>query len=254
MKRDLPLKKLAILIILPLIISTSTTSITHLTKADSEIIYYAKTIKYPTPNVPEPVLNDGIFNITVELSSTTTWSNATVYNETHQITATLINARYDDENKVWQLSFDLPKGFSEGAYGINLAYNGGTIQQPRCLWIMPQWPKTLKILAGGDVKPEGLPYYWEMMKEANLINPDVILNLGDLVNVPTTATEWKRFLEPHMQFKDPMYVIPGNHEYSGVGKSQIYEDIIGPINWTATVGNFLFVGCLLYTSPSPRDS
>jgi hypothetical protein len=205
------------------------------------ITYYADKMKFPTHGVPEPVLDGGIFNVTVKMDSSIKWVRAEVYNETHRLIADIVKANYDSRSGVWQLSFKLPRGFAEGAYDLDVIYEGGRISQPRSLWIMPKWPEKLDILACGDVKPEGLPYLWEMVYEANIINPDVIIFLGDLVNVPTVSSQWIQFLEPYMLFKDPVYVTAGNHEYGDIGNAIEYERIVGPLNYTVTVGKFLLV-------------
>ena len=205
------------------------------------LTYYADKMKLPTHGVPEPVLDGGIFNVTVKMDSSIKWVRAEVYNETHRLIADIVKANYDSKSGVWQLSFKLPRGFAEGTYDLDVIYEGGRISQPRSLWIMPKWPEKLDILACGDVKPEGLPYLWEMVYEANIINPDVIIFLGDLVNVPTVSSQWIQFLEPYMLFKDPVYVTAGNHEYGDIGNAIEYERIVGPLNYTVTVGKFLLV-------------
>jgi len=211
-----------------------------------ELTFYADTIKFPTPGVPEPVLDGGIFNVTVKMDSNVQWLNATIYNDFEEATANLVEEHFSPERNLWTLSFKLPSGLGEGAYSLNLTYMDEGLEhiltQPRSLWVLPKDPVELTILACGDVKPEGLPYWREMVKEANLIDPDLIVFLGDLVNVPNIRSEWLGFLEPFLLIKDPIFVIPGNHEYSDVGEAEFYERIIGPVNYTVTFGNFLLVG------------
>jgi len=233
------LKKEMIVLLLTIMVLAASIKID--VKGETTITYYADKIKFPTHGCPEPVLNGGVFNVTVKMDSNVKWVRAEVYNETHRLNASLIKADYISEKNIWQLSFKLTNEYCEGAYNLDLIYDGGVLSQPRCLWILPKWPEKLDILACGDVKPEGLPYFWEMMYEANLINPDLIIFLGDLVNVPTVINQWSQFLEPYMMFKDPMYVTAGNHEYEDVGNAQLYEKIIGPLNYSVTVGRFLLV-------------
>lgn len=214
----------------------------------SSIPYYADVIKYPTPGLPEPVLDGGVFNVTVKIDSNVVWLDAVVYSEVTRVTATLLNAEYDDVKGLWNLQYKLPSGLGEGAYNLNITYKSSTngsaevLTQPRSLWILPSWPETLEILVCGDVKVNGIPYWRELVREANLIDPDLIIFLGDLVNIPTIRSEWIKFLEPFNLILDPIYMIPGNHEYSSIGNAEFYERIIGPVNYSVVIGDFLLIG------------
>ncbi|MEM2813446.1 MAG: metallophosphoesterase [Candidatus Methanomethylicia archaeon] len=239
--KNLKEKTSTLLLTLIIILTLTKASFIELNVKAETLTYYAEKIKFPLHSLPEPVLNGGIFNVTIKMDSNVKWIKAEVYNETHRLNANLLKANYISEKGIWQLSFKLTNEYSEGVYNLDLIYEGGILSQPRCLWILPEWPEKLDILACGDVKPEGLPYFWEMMYEANLINPDLIIFLGDLVNVPTVTLQWIKFLEPYMMFKDPMYVTAGNHEYEDIGSAKLYENIIGPLNYSITIGKFLLV-------------
>ena len=238
--------KIALMLIISVLMVSNLTILECLS---GKINYYAEIFKYPLPSIPEPVLDGSEFYVKVKMPSSTIWINAIVYNEIQVVNASLIEASYNNKTGIWYLKFDLPSGLREGAYNLNITYkpseNESTkiLNQPRCLWILPQWPEKLVILACGDVKPEGIPYWKEMVYEANLINPDLIIFLGDLVNVPNVASEWIKFLEPFKLILDPIYVTAGNHEYSGLGVANIYKRIMGPVNYTVTIGKFLLI-CL----------
>ncbi len=214
---------------------------------DQGVRYFADVIKYPLPGIPEPVLDGSEFTVQVKLPEGTTWYDAIVFNKLAATMATLVSEEYDPQNELWTLKFDLPSGLREGAYSLNLTYSPAadgaveTLTQLRCLWVLPEWPQKLKILACGDVKDPGYPYWKEMAIEANLIDPDVIIFLGDLVNVPYTASGWIKFQEPFIEVLDPIYVNVGNHEYSSVGVAEEYNRIIGPVNYTVTIGDFLLL-------------
>jgi len=213
------------------------------------IKYYADVIRYPLPSIPEVILDGENFTVQVSLGSETVWKNATVFDEFTTVNATLLDSNYDVQTGTWNLTFDLPSGLREGAYSLRLRYkpNGSgeveTLTQPRCLWVLPKWPQRLRILACGDVKPGagGAPFWYEMAVESNLIDPDLIIFLGDLVNKPISATEWTKFEEAFEVFVDPVYVTAGNHEYTAEGDADIYERIMGPVNYSVTVGDFLLL-------------
>ena len=248
------MKKSVYLLSLLLMSFTLTSSILTpqvLPVSGAELTFYADVVKYPLPGLPEAVLDGSEFTVQVKMPSDVVWGNATVFNDLAGATATLLDAQYDAKNGLWNLRFDLPSGIREGAYSLTLEYTTSgatqakTVTQLRCLWILPQWPEKLKILACGDVKPGagGLPYWIEMAPEANLIDPDVVIFLGDLVNVPSVVSEWSSFKGPFEAFLDPLYMTAGNHEYQAPGDAKIYERIMAPVNYSTTIGDFLLL-CL----------
>ncbi|MEM3394360.1 MAG: hypothetical protein QXY79_04875, partial [Candidatus Methanomethylicia archaeon] len=169
--KNLKEKTLTLLLTLIMSLTLTKASLSERNVKAETLTYDAEKIKFPLHSLPEPVLNGGIFNVTIKMDSNVKWIKAEVYNETHRLNANLLKANYISEKGIWQLSFKLTNEYSEGVYNLDLIYEGGILSQPRCLWILPEWPEKLDILACGDVKPEGLPYFWEMMYEANLINP-----------------------------------------------------------------------------------
>jgi len=214
--------------------------------SSSSVIYYADIIKYPLPSIPEAVLDGGTFIVQVKLGSSTIWQNATVFSDLAMATARLLNYDYDMQTGLWKLTFDLPTGLREGVYSLDLKYKLTqtspvvTLTQPRCLWILQKWPQRLRILVCGDILAS-IGYWEEMVNEANLLDPDVILFEGDLVDVPILAREWIAFEESFNAFLDPTFTTAGNHEYTETGKADMYNRIMGPVNYSATVGNFLFL-------------
>jgi len=217
-----------------------------MSSSSQSVMYYADVIKYPLPSIPEALLDGGTFIVQVKLESSTVWQNATVYTELATATATLLNSNYNTQTGIWSLAFDLPTGLREGVYNLDLKYKptktdpAMTLTQPRCLWILQKWPQKLRILVCGDILPS-IGYWEEMVKEANLLDPHVILFQGDLVDVPILASEWIALEKSLNAFIDPTFTTVGNHEYTQTGKADLYNRIMGPVNYSATVGNFLFL-------------
>ena len=85
----------------------------------------------------------------------------------------------------------------------------------------------------------GRAYIEDLVNKTNALTPDIICLTGDLVD--GGVAELRRAVEPLMDLhaRSGVYFVTGNHEYySGVDE------------WTRELER---LGCLLYTSPSPRD-
>jgi len=218
-------KLIIILLILPLVLVSAQ-------PPSANIVFYAEKVSYPLPSIPEPVLQGGVLKVISSLEI----NKARIYNELGSYDLSLLSRNSSG------FFFLVPKDTRPGLYNLVLFSGSERIEEPHSVWILSSWPKMLKLLAFGDVKtPTAAPNLFEAVKEINLINPDVAIFLGDLVETPSISSAWKLFLGSYNLLEVPTYVVIGNHEYESVGKADIYRSIFGPWNYSVSVGNFLIV-------------
>ena len=222
MMRKIPL---VILLVLPLIAVSAQ-------PPSANIVFYAEKVSYPLPSIPEPVLQGGILKIVSSLQII----EVKIYNEFGSYSLSFLSRNSSG------YFFLVPKETRPGLYNLVISSKSETVEEPHSVWVMSSWPKMLKLLAFGDVKtPTAAQNFFEAVKEINLINPDVAIFLGDLVETPSISSAWKLFLGSYNLLEVPTYVVIGNHEYEATGKADIYRSIFGPWNYSVSIGNFVIV-------------
>lgn len=218
-------KPIIILLILPLVLVSAQ-------PPSANIVFYAEKVSYPLPSIPEPVLQGGVLKVISSLQI----SKAKIHNELGSYDLPLLSKNSSG------FFFSVPKDVRPGLYNLLLSSESESIEEPHSVWVMSSWPKMLRLLAFGDVKtPTAAPNFFEAVKEINLINPDVAIFLGDLVETPSISSAWKLFLGSYNLLEVPTYVVIGNHEYETRGKADIYRSIFGPWNYSVSIGNFFIV-------------
>ncbi|MGC9020352.1 MAG: metallophosphoesterase family protein [Candidatus Methanodesulfokora sp.] len=216
---------IVILLVLPLIVASAQ-------PPSANIVFYAEKVSYPLPSIPEPVLQGGVLKVISSLEI----DGARIYNEFGSYDLSFLSKNSSG------YFFLIPKVARPGLYNLVISSKSETIEEPHSVWVMSNWPKMLKLLAFGDVKtPTAAPNFFEAVKEINLINPDVAIFLGDLVETPSISSAWKLFLGSYNLLEVPTYVVIGNHEYEATGKADIYRSIFGPWNYSVSIGNFIIV-------------
>ncbi len=218
-------------------------SVAALPKA--HVVFYADKVKYPLFSVPEPVLIGG--RISCLVVSSLGVKSAKIVGQFRSYDLSLVKS--EKQGKLVNYSFSLPKEVLPGLYNLTLETPSGSVVEPNSVWVLRSWPTHLRFLLFGDVKtPTGAPYLYEAVREANLINPDVAIFLGDLVETPVIKSAWQYFLGSFMMLRVPTYVVVGNHEYESTGEAGIYQSIVGPLNYSVRIGDFLIV-----VLPSDKD-
>ena len=72
----------------------------------------------------------------------------------------------------------------------------------------------------------------QAVKGVNLLNPDIVLSVGDYIEGYTTDTtamnkEWDEFLEIIGKLKAPYYLVPGNHDITYDEAEPVYRKRVG---------------------------
>jgi len=198
----------------------------------------------PLPSKPEPVLLAGSLTVKVKAAAGATGWTASLVDDSLETRLTLAGATYADV-KGWTVTFQVPGNLPEGLYDMRLGFTDGgktvDVTQSRCVWAMEEWPESLRIIHITDIhEPVGKNLFPVLVYEANLLNPNIVIASGDIVDVETVAAGWNYLQYTMLNLDVPSYLLPGNHDYSGASGNN-YRKYCGPVNYTVTVGDFLFV-------------
>ncbi|MCJ7731468.1 metallophosphoesterase [Candidatus Bathyarchaeota archaeon] len=197
-----------------------------------------KPISRPLPTLPSPVLAGGTLRVEIDA------------NQPQGVSASLISAYEEasltlasgptEEGALWALIFNVPD-VTPGLYDLHIAFSGNEYVQPRSVWVMDEWPSTLTISQISDIhQPYGGVNFTQFIYEQNLLNPDLILGTGDIVDVETIRAAWEN-LQGTMQYsRVPIYLLAGNHDHTEDAK--YYRQYGGKTNYTITIGDFFIVG------------
>ncbi|MBN2334264.1 metallophosphoesterase [Candidatus Bathyarchaeota archaeon] len=201
------------------------------------------TIASPLPTRPEPVLIGGTLDVVVKSASEPGTVSARVYNPYDSASLTLSDTSAGGD-ETYTLTFKVPDDILPGLYSLNLAYTVGgnpvNVTQSRCVWTMEEWPTELTIGHISDIHlPYGADWFARYAYETNLVNPDMVIITGDIVDVETIAAAWSHFQGTLQQMDQPTFALPGNHDYTS--GSVLWQKYGGMLNYSITMGDFLFV-------------
>jgi 3',5'-cyclic AMP phosphodiesterase CpdA len=155
-----------------------------------------------------------------------------------------INSSQVDDGK-WVLYFTVDGTLLPGLYSLNLAYTDGgeavNHTQSRCIWALEDWPDKLTI---GHVTDTHLHYgaeeFASFVYEINLIQPDIVIHTGDVVDTESLASAWLYFQEIFDRMIIPSFFHPGNHDHKGANGA-FYQKYCGLLNYSVVIGDFLFI-------------
>ncbi len=90
-----------------------------------------------------------------------------------------------------------------------------------------QTQETFNFVVIGDTRT-GLAVFKQHIKEINLLDPDFVIDTGDLINgyaneVQTIEAMWDKFDAVVKAFKVPLVMVPGNHDIWDTNSDQIYR-------------------------------
>jgi len=205
----------------------------------------AEYMSSPLPTAPEPVLIGGDFPVMVKDLSTdlaggaaSAWSGeiSSIYGV---YTVPLVNGTFDGEK--WLLYFNVPDDVHVGIYNLTLAQGSMTVHQSNSVWVLENYPDTLTFSHITDIhEPIGELVYPKFIMQSNFMNPDFVLATGDIVQTESNARAWAYTQFADIQFEVPIYMLPGNHDYSGYG-GKGYAMYGGKLNYTLVLGDFVVI-------------
>jgi predicted phosphodiesterase len=200
-------------------------------------------VRYPLPTNPEPVLLGSALRVEVRAGSgATSWAGS-LTGKYGSSELTLVNSSYSDG--WWTVFFEVPSDVYSALYDLELSWSDGgsyvEYTQPSSVWVLEEWPETLRVAQVSDLH---LPYSADVVAtyayEANLMDADMIVATGDIVDLETIASAWS-YLQGITGWLDiPLYVIAGNHDYAGAN-SEAFQEYGGLKNYTVVIGDFLFL-------------
>ena len=231
-------------ILLLLIVQSITIPYPSFSQQTQEVKVYTSPVSYPLPTVPEPVTVGSPLRVNVEAGSGAGGWAVRLVSDYGSSLLTIINSSYTGAAG-WTLFFEVPASLRSGLYSLNIAYSAGgsTINytQSRSVWILNEWPERLKISQITDIHlPEGANLFATYVYETNLIQPDIVVGTGDIVDQESIASAWVYLQRILDRLKVPSYFLPGNHDHSGA-RGANYQLYCGQLNYSVCIGNFLFI-------------
>ena len=109
--------------------------------------------------------------------------------------------------------------------------------------------ETVDFVVCADPQPASLlgtpKVFFDMIREWNILRPDLVICAGDMIMGGPPAevgVMWDEFLGAVEGLEPPFFPVAGNHDVNDDPEVlQIYQDRVGPFNYTITRGNVLFV-------------
>ncbi|MFA9496605.1 MAG: metallophosphoesterase, partial [Candidatus Bathyarchaeota archaeon] len=187
-------------------------------------------ITYPLPSLPDPVA-DNILTVMVTAGESASGWEAVISDEVNEYTCTLTSSEFS--KKEWTLTFDVPDAEPE-LYDLALTYNGNTYTQERSVWVLDGAPDSITICQISDIhQPYGWLNFTQFIYEQNLLDPDMILASGDIVDVETIRAAWSNLQGTMENSEEPIYLIPGNHD--DTDGNRFYKQYGGKTNFTLII-------------------
>ena len=197
---------------------------------------YNDPITYPLPSLPDPV-TDNILTVIVTAGESAGGWEAVISDEANEYICTLASSVYG--NKEWTLMFNVPDAVPE-LYDLTLSFNGKTYTQRKSVWVMDRIPESLIICHVSDIhQPYGGVNFTQFIYEQNLLDPDLILVTGDIVDVETIRAAWGNLHGTMMNSQEPIFLLPGNHDHTD--NARYYKQYGGKTNFTLTIGDFFII-------------
>jgi predicted phosphodiesterase len=200
-------------------------------------------VGYPLPTNPEPVLLGGALRVEVRAGSgATSWAGSlTGKYGSNELTP--LNSSYSEG--WWTVLFGVPTDLYPALYDLELDWSdgGSSVEyiQLGSVWVLEEWPETLRVAQISDIHlPYGADILATYVYEANLMDADMIVATGDIVDVETIASSWSYLQEMTGRLGVPIFILPGNHDYAGA-HSELFQEYGGLKNYTVVIGDFLFV-------------
>ena len=200
-------------------------------------------VGYPLPTNPEPVLLGGALRVEVRAGSgATSWAGS-LTGKYGSSELTLVNSSYS--GGWWTVFFGVSSDVYPALYDLELDWSdgGSSVEyvQPGIIWVLEEWPETLRVAQISDIHlPYGADVLATYVYEANLVDADMIVATGDIVDVETIASAWTYLQEMTGRLGVPIFILPGNHDYAG-GDSALFQDYGGLKNYSVVIGDFLFL-------------
>ncbi len=98
--------------------------------------------------------------------------------------------------------------------------------------------------------PNTIPEFRQILQEINLINPEFILQTGDLVDNGQNESQYQTAQELLLESRVPMFITGGNHDLWYNGHDFWYRYFGTDMNYSFLYGNTRFVGLEMYDIPS----
>ncbi|MCP4543030.1 MAG: hypothetical protein GY832_38430, partial [Chloroflexi bacterium] len=158
-----------------------------------------------------------------------------------------LEATYDPITS-WTLTATIPVSAPEELYDLTISSTFGTDTQARAVQVVSQYDDPFYFVVLGDpqaatIEPGQLTFR-QTVDEINLINPALVLVVGDLVE-HRTASEFEAYLEAINRLQVPVYSVAGNHDVGSVGgipSLALWKQYIGRRSFDFDYGDYHFLG------------
>jgi predicted MPP superfamily phosphohydrolase len=203
---------------------------------------YSEPVKRPMPSLPEPVIYEGILPVEVISNTEPTNIKAKIWSK-YETAILRLSENPIRTSDSWIIRFSIPE-IRSGLYDLNLVFYENekvvNVTQLNSVWVLEEWPEEIKICHITDIhQPYGAENFSHLVYEQNLINPDLILVTGDVVDVETIRSAWENLQITMEKSEVPIFILPGNHDHTD--DARFYKQYGGMTNYTVTIGDFLIL-------------
>ena len=197
------------------------------------------------------LLNGDTFIIEMLAKSNTSVSDWAVQamNDTHSYTLTVNNVIKVSED-VYNINVTIPTYVDTALYDLQVnATVDGTEKsalEPHALKVLYEYPTTFTFVQITDEHlrtsrtAEANRLFDQMIYQINLLQPDFVISSGDNVDQGTDKS-FMLYREQLYALQVPLFVGPGNHDYSSNGKLDLFEKWLAYTNASFDFGQFHFV-------------
>lgn len=198
-------------------------------------------MKHPLPTAPEPTILGGTIRVEIIAGDSATGWMVEISSDIDS--SSLVLVQTTDKGDYWELIFTTPSDITPDLYDMTVNWIEGSakeVTQSRSIWVMEEWPETITFSQISDVhQPYGSDFFAQYIHEQNLLNPDMIIVTGDIVDVETIASAWS-FLQGTLEESEiPTFLLPGNHDHTS--QATFYKRYGGKTNYSTVIGDFVFV-------------
>lgn len=239
-------------------------------------------IQSPLPTIPTIVKKGSLLQITLKTDENINKFSVSISTEYFRIPLSTSSIKFNPAEKIYEISTRIPADTPVELYDLQVSSSSYSDNKERAVKVIENYKDTFSFIHITDIhcgSKGNEEVFTEVIEELNLTNPEFVLITGDITteceNVgrvlmakdgkkiweinterykdmttdetkETCINEYKTFLKLLSKFRVPTYVIPGNHDITGIYNSytkKFYEEMIGKRYYSFDYGNYHFTGC-----------
>ncbi|MFZ5518533.1 MAG: carboxypeptidase regulatory-like domain-containing protein [Candidatus Zhuqueibacterota bacterium] len=174
-----------------------------------------------------------------------------------------VTASYDNGSAVWALTVSIPANTPFELYHVRVRASGGIDDtSPNSLRIISEYKQSYYFIHVPDAHlpscswvgyyddENTVPEFERIIGECNLINPEFILQTGDLVDNGQVETGFDIAGQSLLKSTIPFFITGGNHDLWYDGHANWHSYFGSSMNFSFNYGEHFFCGMEMYDIPS----